>query len=175
MQDQSTFTALEALGIAIRIELDARQLYGNLAGLCDMPRLQDRLFNFSKTAYQQQRLLEKAYQEMFPEADLQLPPSQLPVEVADREKCQQQTLAAALRIGLEVEKRSREFYLQQAGATGDPSGQRMFSMLAKIKFSQLMILSEELETIEEYPAYHEGHQSWDAESSLKKSKIKPRD
>ena len=174
MQEQHPLTALEALGIAIRTELDAWQLYDNLAGLCDAPRLQERLFNFSKTAHQQQKLLEKTYQEMFPEADLQLPTSQLPVDIADRDKCQQQTLANALRMALEVEKRSREFYLKQAEEAGDPSGQRMFSTLAKIKFSRLMMLSEELETLEKYPAYHEGHPSWDAESTLKKTNIKPR-
>lgn len=100
---------------------------------------------------------------------------QLPVDIADRDKCQQQTLANALRMALEVEKRSREFYLNQAEEAGDPSGQRMFSTLAKIKFSRLMMLSEELEMLEKYPVYHEGHQSWDAESTLKKTNIKPRD
>ena len=86
--------ALEALGVGIRAEIDASELYSEL---------------------QRKPLLEEAYQRQFPEGPVPLPPSPLAKQISSKADRQQLTVTEVLSCAIEEERRARELYLQAAG------------------------------------------------------------
>jgi rubrerythrin len=165
-------TALEALGIAIRSEIDAQEVYSDLVDMCGDELLKNRFLSLFHEERRHQTLLEAKYKEMFPETDLALPQSQLPAEVVKSNNRKKMQIKDVLRLAINEEKRAREFYLDCAVTAKDLSGNRMFRFLADMEFSHQMILVAELELIEKYPSYMEGPKKWEAETRLKADKIK---
>jgi len=165
-------TSLEALGIAIRCEIDAEKLYKDLASKTENELLKERFLNLYQAQKKHRILLEKTYKEVFPNVDLKVPPSQLPMEVSEEQVSKNLTLRDILKIAIEQEKNAREFFLHCAETDIDLSGKRMFRFLADMKFSYQNILDAELEVIEKYPAYYEGSKSWEVETRMKTEKIK---
>lgn len=165
-------TSLEALGIAIRSEIDAQEVYKDLAALCDDELLRDKFLNLYHEEKKHQTLLEKMYKEMFPEVDLVLPESKLPKTAADSRRRKKLGLKDVLLLAIDEEKKSREFYLDCAEIVSELSGKRMFRFLADMEFSHHALLNAELELLEKYPAYFEGQQPWEAEHRLRATKIK---
>jgi rubrerythrin len=165
-------TALEALGLAVRCEIDAQELYQNLVSLTDNDLLKERFLNLSQEEKRHQLLLEKKYKEMFPNVELKIPPCQLPGEMMDKSVGKGMGIKGVLKLAIDESKRVKEFYLDCTETTTDLSGKRMFRFLADMKFSHQMMLNAELEMIEKYPSYYEGPSSWEAETRLKAPKIK---
>ena len=167
-------TALEALGIAIRKEIDAQEVYKTLADFCKEEQLKDKFLNLYHEEKKSQKLLEKMYKDMFPDVELVLPESGLPKRVINNKSRKKTRIKDILQLAIDAEKNSREFYLNCAEKTTDLSGKRMFRVLAGMKFSHLAILNTESELLEKYPAYIEGQQPWEVESRLRTDKIKRR-
>jgi len=166
-----SLTALEALGLAIRIEMDAQELYQDLASMTENDLLKERFLNLYQEERRHQVLLEK-YREMFPDVDLQLPETQLPRDMLDKNIAKSPGIKDVLQIAIDEVKKAREFYLDCAEAEGDLSGKRMFRFLGDMKFSHQMMLNAELEVIEKYPSYYEGQSAWEVEKGLKAHRIK---
>jgi rubrerythrin len=160
-------TALEALGIAIRSEIDAGEIYGDLAAMCADEAHRDRFLSLRQEERRHQILLEKQYKEMFPDVELKLPESQLPHRVRDSSLRKRQTIKEIVGIAIDEERRSREFYLDCAERATDISGKRMFRFLADMEFSHQGLLAAELELLEKYPTYLEGNQPWEVEPRLR--------
>jgi rubrerythrin len=150
---ESDVTALEALGIAIRAEADASEIYREVAGRIGNPFLQQRLLVLGKEEQQHRRILEEAYKKQFPDVPLVLPDSQLPREICTRELRQKLSVREVLSCAIEQERRSRDFYLQAAESTTDLTGKAMFRYLADWEFSHQMALSAEHEMLVRYPRY----------------------
>lgn len=75
-------TAVEALGVAIRAEIGASELYAELATRVLNPFLQQKILLLSKEELQHKRILEGAYNAQFPEVPLVLPSTQLAKQTA---------------------------------------------------------------------------------------------
>ncbi len=163
-------TALEALGIAIKSEMDAQEIYQDLADLTQNDLLKERFLNLVKEEKQHQLLLEKKYDELFPDVPLKLPESQMLKHVNSSAARKNMSIKDVLKIAIDEEKRTRNFYLDCAEYVKDLSGKRMFRFLADMEFSHQMILSAEYELIENYPQYFGELKSWDVENSLRKEK-----
>src|SRR5437763_1467263 len=123
-------TALEALGIAIRSEIDAQDVYKDLASMCEDEIIRDKFLNMYHEERKHQTLLEKMYKDMFPEVELILPESRLPKEVIDSNVRKNCDVIEILQAAIAEEKKSREFYLDCAETVTDLSGKRMFRFLA---------------------------------------------
>lgn len=67
-------TSLEALGVAVRRELDAAATYEALAEVCPNPLARDRFRLLEREAEQHEALLRRRYQELFPDVVLAVPP-----------------------------------------------------------------------------------------------------
>ncbi|NPV12240.1 MAG: hypothetical protein HPY57_10660 [Ignavibacteria bacterium] len=63
-----------------------------------------------------------------------------------------ESISDILRYAINLERKSREFYLDCAELVQDLSGKRMFRFLADMEFNHQMILTNELEMIEKYPS-----------------------
>lgn len=146
-------TALEALGIAIRAEADAAEIYTELAERVGNPVLRQKIELLAKEELQHRRILEEAYKQRFPEVPLELPRTQLAHTISCRELRERLTLKDVLRCAIDEERRSHEFYLGAAERTADLSGKTMFRYLADWEFSHQMALSAEFEMVARYPRY----------------------
>lgn len=157
-------TALEALGVAIRAELDSRDIYNEMAD-----RAQDELVarRFELLAAEEDRhrdLLVARWTELAPNVPLKLPPSALPEGLATREKRSTRGLTEVLELAIEEERRSRDFYLSAARGTADLSGQAMFRFLADMEYAHWMTLAQERDLLARYPNYgRPGPKPWRVE------------
>ena len=148
-------TAVEALGVAIRAEIDASELYAELATRVPNPFLQQKILLLSKEELQHKRILEEAYKTHFPEVPLALPTSQLPKAISCRADREQLSASEILNCAIEEERKLRQFYLEAAQHAADLSGQRMFNYLADWEFSHEMALTAERDMLLRYPRYFE--------------------
>jgi rubrerythrin len=165
-------TAIEALGIAIRTEIDSQLVYKELAELCDDELLKERFLNLSKEEKKHQLIFERKYSEMFPDVELVLPPTQLPHRAVDPELKKKCSIKDVILMAIEEEKRACEFYGNFAKNVKDLSGQRMFKLISDMEYQHQMILEAEYEIFKKYPNYYGEVEGWDAESRLKAEKIK---
>lgn len=157
-------TALEALGIAIRAEIDAAEVYTELAARIGNPFLQQKILTLAKEEQQHRRILEEAYRSQFQEVPLALPDSRLAAEFSTPTLRDQLSVKEVLALAITHERQSREFYLEAAASTTDLSGKRMFNYLADWEFSHQMELTAEHDMIMRYPRFFEqSAEPWKAE------------
>src|SRR3972149_782726 len=107
-------TSLEALGIAIRSEIDAQNLYEELGRRIASPAVAGRFKQLLNEEKQHQKILEEMYSRYFSGTQIKLPPSVLPVSFSSKEKRAHKSLLDVLELALEEERKSREFYLDAA-------------------------------------------------------------
>jgi len=165
-------TAIEALGIAIRSEIDSQLIYQELSELCSDELLKERFLNLSKEERKHQLIFEKKYAEMFPDVELALPPTQLPHKAVDSDLKKKLSIKDVLLMAIDEEKRACEFYSNYAKNVKDLSGQRMFRLIADMEYQHQMILEAEYDIIKKYPNYYGEIEGWDVESRMKAEKIK---
>jgi len=165
-------TAIEALGIAIRTEIDSQLIYEELSELCKDDLLKERFLNLSKEERKHQLIFEKKYAEMFPDVELVLPLTQLPHKAIDPDLKKKLGIKDVILMAIDEEKRACEFYSNYAKNVKDLSGQRMFKLIADMEYQHQMILEAEYDIIKKYPNYYGDIEGWDVESRLKAEKIK---
>lgn len=159
-------TSLEALGIAIRSEIDAQSLYEELTQRTLSATIAGRFKQLLNEEKQHQKILTEMYKRLFPNAEIKLPPSIL---LVTKEKRALKSLPDVLRLALEEERRSREFYLDAAEQTPELSGKKMFRFLADMEYSHQMRLQAEYEMCSRYPNYFAcGEEPWKPEQRMRK-------
>jgi rubrerythrin len=157
-------TGLEALGVAVRRELDAQQIFRDLAAACSNPLARERFQLLANEARHYEALLRSRHAELFPDVELSLPPSMAPVPVSAGAGAVG-GLREALRLASDAERQAREFFLDAAAGASDPSGQAMFRYLAGVHAQHHMQLASEYELVLQYPnAYDDPETPWRTET-----------
>jgi rubrerythrin len=170
-----SLTALEALGIAIRAETDASELYRDLAQRCDQPALRRRFELLAADEEWHRQFLQDKWKELAAEVELKLPPSLLPRGLATREERCGRSLLEVIDLAIAEERHSRDFYVRAARTSEDPSGQSMFRFLADLEYRHWMELAQERDLLVSYPNYgRPGTEPWRAEASLTSGERKGR-
>lgn len=166
-KESESLTALEALGVAIRGELDAREIYLDLAERCEDPLSHRRFELLAAEEERHHEFLREKWRELSGGVSLRLAPSQLPRGMATREERSRHSLGEVLDIAIEEERRSREFYLAAARSSQDPTGEAMFRYLADMEYRHWMELAEERDLLARYPNYgRRDREPWRSETSL---------
>lgn len=163
-------TALEALEISIRAEIDSQDLYLELANKCNNDILKERFISLYKEEIKHQTILTQIHKELFPEVELKIPPSLISLEELKLKMNKPEGILEVLKFAIDKEKKSREFYLDAANLVQDISGKRMFRFLADMEFTHQMILNAELEMIEKYPLYFDQAIDYGLEQTFQKKK-----
>ncbi|MFN4112292.1 MAG: ferritin family protein [Ignavibacteria bacterium] len=163
-------TALEALEISIRTEIDSQELYKDIADQCKNEFLRERFLNLMNEEKKHQSILIKMHKELFKEVELKIPPSQISRDEILAKLYKPENIADVIKFAIEKERKSREFYLDAAEIVLDQSGKRMFRYLADVEFTHQIILNAELEMIEKYPAYFNHPIDYAIEQSFQKRK-----
>jgi rubrerythrin len=164
-------TALEVLGIAIRSEIDAQNIYREMAERVSNPRAKERFHLLVAEEQQHQNLLERKHRELFPDVPLKLPPSQLPPKAATAELRNDLSLREALDLAIREERHARDFYLEAAVNVDDPTGKAMMKFMADMEYAHQMSLTAEYDMLVRYPHYYEdGAEPWREERGLVREK-----
>lgn len=164
---EADLTSVEALGVAIRSEMDSRDVYRELAARCGNPITRRRLELLAAEEEQHLQDLTLRYEEVADGVPLALPPSRLPKGMTDAESRCRLDVTRILDMAIEEERRSREFYLQAARDTSDPSGRAMFRFLADMEYLHWMTLAQEKDLLVRYPNYgRTGRSPWREEKTL---------
>lgn len=165
---ETGLTALEALGVGVRRELDAAAAYRALAEVCGNPLARDRFRLLEREAAQHEALLRRKYRDLFPDVDLAVPPALEPAGARPPDGADCGGLKGVLRFAIELERRSREFYVEASAATSEPTGQAMFRYLADEHARHQIVLEAEFDTVLRYPhAYDDPQAPWRPERRLR--------
>jgi rubrerythrin len=165
-------TSLEVLGIGIRSEMDAQDVYQEMAQRICNPRAKERFHLLVAEERQHQTLLEEKYRQLFPDATLKLPPSMLPPKASTADLRRGMSLLDVLDIAIQEERHSRDFYLEGARHVEDLSGKAMLKFLADWEYTHQMELTIEYDMLIKYPNYYEDvAEPWQEELGLRKERI----
>ena len=145
-------TVLEALGIAIRAEMDANELYTNLANKVRNQTVKNKLLFLANEEAKHRELLTARYQEMFPGVEMALP-AKIFSEGSKGAVIDKMSPLEVVNMAIEAEKKARTFYLDAAKNTTDPKGKMMFEYLAQTELSHQHILTSELRLLKRNPEY----------------------
>jgi len=170
-QERIGLTSLEALGVAIRAEMDSRDIYRELAERTEDRIIRRRFELLAAEEVQHIEYLTEEYKKLAGDVPLKLPPSQLPGGMETPEERSHTSVERVLDIAIDEERRSREFYLKAARDTEDLSGRAMFRFLADMEYQHWMTLAQEKDMLVRYPNYgRPGSSPWRAEKSMPKRK-----
>ncbi len=160
-------TALEALGVAIRAEVDAHKIYEELATRAEDPLVRRRFELLAADEQQHLAYLEERWQEVAGTVPLEIPPSHLPKGMQTGEQRATKSIEEVIDLAIEEERTSREFYLRAARDTDDLSGRAMFRFLADMEYQHWMTLAQEKDLLVRYPNYgRPGKLPWRLEPGL---------
>jgi rubrerythrin len=150
------WTALEALGIAIKSEVHAAEVYGRLLGMVRNRALRERLAFLKGEEEKHRRLLEELYRKSFPEVKLALPERSLvPMELAMSEGI---TVPELFKLAMEAERQSEQFYREMASRAKEPSGKALLAYLSKMEHGHYELLASESELLAQFPDYYKAEE-----------------
>jgi len=147
-------TSLEILGIAIRSEIAAYDVYGRLAQKVRNPALEEKLLFLRGEEEKHRTILEEMYTKSFPEVKLELPPRSLLPRV-DRAVSEETPVLELLEIAMEWEKLAEEFYAEFARRAEDARARTLLQYLSKMENSHYHLLKAEHDFISQFPDYYE--------------------
>ncbi|MFQ6118054.1 MAG: ferritin family protein [Candidatus Bipolaricaulia bacterium] len=145
-------TALEVLGIVIKSEIHAAEIYGRLGKMVRNRALRERLAFLMGEEERHRKLLEELYMKSFPEVELKLPPKSLvPVEIAMKEGI---SVPELFKLAMEAEETAERFYREMAERARDQSGRSLLVYLSKMEHGHYELLRGEYELIAQFPDYY---------------------
>ncbi len=163
----SGLTALEALGVAIRREADAAQVFERIAAACANPLVRDRFLLLARESAQVEALLRNRHHEVFPDVELSLPPASpnLPDPMQASDRCT--GLKDAVRWAVDVEREAREEFEDAVPWADDWAAKEMFVYLADVHARRASDLEAEYDLIVRYPhAFDDEQAPWRPEARL---------
>jgi rubrerythrin len=165
-------TSLEVLGIAVRSEMDAQDVYQEMALRISNPRVKERFHLVVAEEQRDQILLERKYRELFPDVPLELPSSLLPPRVCSADLRGGLGLLGVLDLAIQEERHSRNFSLGAASRVEDLGGKAMLNFLADWEYAHQMMLTAERDMLVKYPNnYEDVAEPWQEELGLRKEKV----
>jgi len=154
-------TALEALGVAVRREMDAASAYHDLAARCAGSLARDRFLLLEQESRRHEALLRRRYAEMASGAELRLPRASLAPAPEAAQVGAGAGIREAVRCAAEAEAVAREFYLDAAAVAEDATAREMLRYLADVHARRHMELESEYELVVRYPhAYDDQVSPW---------------
>jgi rubrerythrin len=146
-------TSLEIMGLAIKSEVAAADVYDRLAQRVRNQGLREKLLFLKSEEEKHRAMLEEMYAKSFPEVELVLPPRSLLPKV-DIALSESTPVPELLEIAMEWEKLSEEFYADFAKRAEDARGRVVLRHLSKVESSHYHLLKAERDFISQFPDYY---------------------
>jgi rubrerythrin len=153
MANNIQLTPLEALGIAIKAEIEAAETYERLANLVKNRALKEKAHFLQGEELKHRALLEEAYARQFPDVELVLPPRSL-VPRVKAELESGVSVPELLALAMEAEQASERFYADLARRSQSESARAMFQHLSRMEKSHFHLLQVEHDLITRFPDYY---------------------
>lgn len=148
-----SLTSLEVMGLAIKSEVEAGQIYDGLARKVKNRALKEKLLFLRGEEEKHKAMLEEIYAQSFPEVELALPPRSLLPKV-DLALSEGTTVPELLDIAMEWEKLSEEFYADFAQRAENVRTRAMLQHLSKMESSHYHLLKAERDFVSQFPDYY---------------------
>jgi rubrerythrin len=153
MANHVQLTPLEALGVAIKAEIEAAETYERLANLVKNRALKEKAHFLHGEELKHRALLEEAYARQFPDVELMLPVQSLvPGVKANLEG--EVSVPELLALAMEAEQASERFYADLARRSQSESARAMFQHLSRMESSHFHLLQVEHDLITRFPDYY---------------------
>jgi rubrerythrin len=161
MANNVQLTPLEALGVAIKAEIEAAETYERLANLVKNRALKEKAHFLQGEELKHRALLEEAYARQFPDVELVLPAQSLVPRVeaepvlSEAEGLEGEvSVPDLLALGMQAEQASERFYADLARRSQSESAQAMFQYLSRMESSHFHLLQVEHDLITRFPDYY---------------------
>lgn len=146
-------TFVEIMGIAIKSEVNAAQVYDKLAQRVQNQALKEKVLFLKGEEEKHRTILEEMYDRSFPKVELVLPPRSLLPKV-DMALSDATPIPELLDIAMEWEKLSEEFYADFAKRSKDVKGKAVLQYLSKMESGHYHLLKTERDLISQFPDYY---------------------
>jgi len=144
-----SLTGLEVLGVAIRSEVEAYRFYTRALKGIQNPILREKLARLAAEEKRHRQILEERYKRSSGEEVPPLPrkgglegKGKMPKELGPEK---------ILKIAIQMEKQSAQFYQREALRTADMSGRFMLEYLADFERGHEWSLQAELKALNRFP------------------------
>jgi len=169
MADDVQLTPLEALGIAIKAEIEAAETYERLANLVKNRALKEKAHFLQGEELKHRALLEEAYARQFPDVELVLPGQSLVPRVDAEPVLSSSTsltvnsaeglegevsVPELLALAMQAEQASERFYADLARRSQSESARAMFQHLSRMEGSHFHLLQVEHDLVTRFPDYY---------------------
>jgi rubrerythrin len=165
MEDGVQLTPLEALGVAIKAEIEAAQTYERLANLVKNRILKEKAHFLRGEELKHRAFLEEAYARQFPDVELVLPTQSLvprveaalalsPVEGEVEGLEGEVSVPELLDLAMQAEQASERFYADLARRSRSESARAMFQHLSRMESSHFHLLQVEHDLVTRFPDYY---------------------
>ena len=153
MTNNVQLTPLEALGIAIKAEIEAAETYERLGNLVKNHTLKEKAHFLRGEELKHRTLLEEAYARQFPDVELVLPAQSL-VPRVKAELESEVSVPELLALAMEAEQASESFYADLARRSQSESARAMFQHLSRMESSHFHLLQVEHDLVTRFPDYY---------------------
>lgn len=152
MANNVQLTPLEALGIAIKSEIEAAETYERLANLVQNRTLKEKAHFLRGEELKHRALLEEAYARQFPGVELVLPAQSLVPRVKELEG--EVSVPELLALAMEAEQASERFYADLARRSQSGSARAMFQHLGRMENSHFHLLQVGHDLVTQFSDYY---------------------
>lgn len=147
-------TALEVLGIAIKSEIEAAQLYARMAAQVRNTSLASKLAFLRQEEEKHREMLESLYTRRFPDIELQLP-VRSPVPQIQSTDLDDMTVPELFQLAMQAEQTAADFYSREADRSNDHAGRTMLRYLSNVERGHYHLLHTEYELVSRFPSYYD--------------------
>ncbi len=147
-------TPLELLGVAIRSEIEAADLYRHMAARVANLDLRERLTFLQHEEEKHRRLLEAAYERQFPGVERVLPAQSL-VPTVLRALQEETSIPELFRLAIEAERTAATFYAELAGRAEEEASRTLLRYLSQMERGHEVLLQSEFEFIQQFPTSYQ--------------------
>ncbi len=154
METAEELTPLELLGIAIRSEIEAAELYAHMAARVANLDLRERLTFLQREEEKHRRMLEAAYDRQFPGVERVLPARSL-VPTVLRALQEETSIPELFRLAIEAERVAAAFYADLAGRIQEDASRTLLRYLSQMERGHEVLLQSEYEFIQRFPSSYQ--------------------
>lgn len=153
MSLNSELSPSEVLGVAIKSEIEAAEVYSRLYKKVKNEILKMKLKFLISEEKKHRQILERLFSQRFPEEEFKIPEKSFlpPIKISQGEKF---SVLGLFKLALKAEKMSEEFYREAGERTESKGSQRVLGYLARVERSHYFMIKSEIDMLDRFPDYY---------------------
>jgi rubrerythrin len=148
----SDLSPLEVFSIAIRSEIEAREIYRRAAEKIVNEQLKKKLHFLREEEEKHRKIVEEMYRETFPDVPLELPDNSF-LPKSDVAVASSSTVIELFEVAMEWERGAGEFYEGFSKRATDHRAKALLVSLSTAEWGHYHLLKSEYDLLKAFPAY----------------------